>query len=212
MFELWLQQLTIIFDNFVLFAPRGFGAVLLILIGLIVGGILKSVIKKFITRYKIDERLIKEKKPLITLGAVIPTLISWTIYLLFIQAALDILNIEILVNALNSIIVFIPRIVQSFVVVLAGYLLAQYAKSQIEKTKFIYCEIIGNILFFFVMYIAIALCLPLVGIDPSLLNNLLLIIVASFGLGIGLALGLGLKDSVSDVAKKYRNRKINDKK
>jgi hypothetical protein len=52
------------------------------------------------------------------------------------------------------------------------------------------------------MYIAIATALPSIGIDASLINMILIILVASFGLGMAIAIGLGLKDTVAKLAKK----------
>jgi len=65
-----------------------------------------------------------------------------------------------------------------------------------------YSGLIGSGIFFLTIYIAIALALPLLGIDPTLINNLLLVIVGSFGIGIALAIGFGLKDVVARWAKK----------
>jgi hypothetical protein len=39
-----------------------------------------------------------------------------------------------------------------------------------------------------------------------LINWILIVILASFGLGIGLALGLGLKDTVNTMAKEYTKK------
>jgi hypothetical protein len=65
-----------------------------------------------------------------------------------------------------------------------------------------YSDIVAKILFFLILYISIAMALPLVGIDPTLVNNILLVIIGSVGLGLAIAIGLGLKDTIARMAKK----------
>ena len=69
----------------------------------------------------------------------------------------------------------------------------------------------GKVIFFLIIYLSIALALPFVGINPTLINNILLVAIGSVGLGIAIALGWGLKDVVreaaQDYAKKFRGKK-----
>jgi hypothetical protein len=52
----------------------------------------------------------------------------------------------------------------------------------------------------------VALALPFVKIDPTLINWLLIVVMASIGFGLALAIGLGLKDVVAESAKVYARR------
>ena len=54
--------------------------------------------------------------------------------------------------------------------------------------------------FFFIVYISVAIALPLVGISGQLLEYILLIIVGSAGLGFAIAIGLGMKTLFQDIA------------
>jgi asparagine N-glycosylation enzyme membrane subunit Stt3 len=89
------------------------------------------------------------------------------------------------------------------IIILVGYIIAKYVQAQIVSTKFEYSDFIGKVIFFFTVIIAISLALPFVGIDPSLINNIILILVASVGVGIAIAIGLGLKDTIDKLARKY---------
>jgi hypothetical protein len=62
------------------------------------------------------------------------------------------------------------------------------------------------VIFFLVLYVSIALALPFVGIDPTLINWILIVIVASLGVGLAIAIGLGLKDVIADVARGYSRK------
>ena len=76
-------------------------------------------------------------------------------------------------------------------------------REQIKGSEGVYSDLIGRVINFFTVYVAIALALPFLGINPSLVNNILLIIIGSVGFGLGLAIGLGLKDIVAKEADKY---------
>ncbi len=87
------------------------------------------------------------------------------------------------------------------VVVAAGYALARYIEELISDSDFVYAHLMSRVFFFMIIYIAIALALPKVGLDATLVNNILLIIVGSIGLGFAIALGLGLKDTIAELAR-----------
>ena len=74
------------------------------------------------------------------------------------------------------------------------------------KTKKTYATLVGKVLFFFILYVAIALALPILGVPSALVSNILLIIIGSVGVGIAIALGLGLKDAVADISKRYAKK------
>lgn len=202
------EILTQLFNSFVNWLPRLGGAIVLLIIGWVVGSLTGRGIKKLLIRYKIDERITKKGKPFFRLSEIVPLLISWIIYLIFIQAALseEVLGIPTLATIVGAIVSFLPSLLEGIVLVIVGYALGEYIREQIEKSKMIYSEIIGNVIFFFIIYVSIALALPLWGINPSLVNNILLIIIGSVGIGLAIAIGLGLKDIVKEIAKEYMKR------
>jgi hypothetical protein len=122
-----------------------------------------------------------------------------------------VLGIAALVNVVGAIIAFLPGLIGGIIVVIVGYIIGDYIRKQIEASKILYSDLVGKGLFFLIIYVSVALALPLVGIDPTLVNNILLIIIASVGIGLAIALGLGLKDSVAELVKTYQ-KKITEQK
>ena len=197
--------------NVVGFLPNLISAVILLVIGLVVGKIVGRVVKEVLLRAKLDYYVSETKKPVYSLADIFATVSRWWIYLAFITAALsrEVLGITYLASWVAEINSFIPRIIGASVVLIVAFVLAEYIKSHIKKTNTLWGAVVGKVLFFFVMYVAIALALPILGVSSTLVNNILLVIVGSVGLGVAIALGLGLKDSVSELSKKYvRKMKI----
>ena len=205
MIEVYLQTL---FNSFLLFLPKIVSALIILVIGWILGYFIGSLIKKILEKLKLDEYLIKGK-PSISISGIISTIIKWTIYLAFIWVAVDILEISALSELMRSIVFeFLPGIIWGIVILIAGYAIADYIRVSIERSKIFYSDLISKIVFWLIIYISVGLALPKFGIDPTLVNNILLILMACIGVGIAIAIGLGLKDVIKEEAKRYlRKRK-----
>jgi len=192
--------------NMVSYLDNLLAAVILLLIGWIVGKVLGKITKELLKKLKAD-RYFKFGRGF-EISNIFGLIVSWIIYLAFIQAAVSekILGISTLEIFVGQILSFVPGILMGMIIILVGYVLAKYVQGQVIATKAEYSELIGRVIFFFTIIIAISLALPFVGIDPSLINNIILILVGSVGIGVAIALGLGLKDTVAKLAKKYAKK------
>jgi hypothetical protein len=157
-------------------------------------------------RLKIDKYLAKNKKPLFSLTDILSVIFRWSIYLVFIQAAVEALGVAVLVTFLSNILGFIPKLIRAILLVVVGYGVAEYVREQIEASKLSYSDIISKLLFFLIVYIAIAMALPLMGVETFIVNAVLLVIVGSVGLGLAIAIGWGLRDTIAAMAKKYERK------
>ncbi|MCK4555354.1 MAG: hypothetical protein KAT83_02000, partial [Candidatus Aenigmarchaeota archaeon] len=147
---------------------------------------------------------LKEKEQLsFKLSSVLGTVSKWVLYLVFLQQAAVQLNVEAISISINEIVNFIPGVIGAVVVLIASYAIAIYVKEEIVGSKGLYQNMIGKVIFFLIVYVGIATALPLIEINAVLINNILLILIASLGLGIALAIGLGLKDTVAELSKGY---------
>jgi hypothetical protein len=183
------------------FIPAILGSIVLLLVGWIIGNIIGRVTKEILKKLKADMYFKFGKG--FEISKLFSVIISWIIYLAFIQAAVQVLGISALTKFFGDILAFIPGLLEGMIIILVGYVIAKYVQAQIVSTKFEYSDFIGKVIFFFTVIIAISLALPFVGIDPSLINNIILILVASVGVGIAIAIGLGLKDTVDKLARRY---------
>jgi hypothetical protein len=184
------------------FLPNLAAAIILLLIGWLVGLVVGKIVKEVLVRFKVDH-YVSKGKPMFKISELLPLIFEWLIYLVFIQAAVGTLGVVALAEFVRMIVGFIPGLIGAVIVVIVGYAIAEYVKSKVEESKMAYAGMMSKVLFWLLVYVAVALALPLVGINAALINNILLIGVGSVGIGIAIALGLGLKDVVADMAKKY---------
>ena len=187
------------------FLPNLVGAIILLVIGLIVGKVVGRVVKEVLDKIKLDYYVSETHKPVVHLSSLFSVVARWWIYLAFIAAALsrEVLGITQLAIWIAEINAFIPKIIGASLILVVGYALGEYIKGHIKKTNTLWGAMVGKVLFFFIIYVSIALALPILGISAGLVNNILLVIIGSVGLGVAIALGLGMKDAVSNVSQRY---------
>lgn len=200
-----LSQLT---ANATAMLPNLLAAIILLVIGLVVGKIVGRVVKDVLDKIRLDYYVSETDKPAVSLSGVFAVIAKWWIYLGFITVATstEILGIPALSLWVAEINAFIPRVVGAAAILIAGYVLAEYIKHHMKQLNRVWATLTAKALFFLVMYVAVALALPILGISATLVNNILLVVIGSVGLGMAIALGLGLKDTVSDLSKRWAKK------
>ena len=201
-----MTVLAVFLISVINFLPSLAAAIILLIIGWAVGILVGKVTREVMLRLKVDKYLAKGKKPLFSLTDILSVIFRWSIYLVFIQAAVEALGIAVLVTFLSNILGFVPKLIRAILLVVVGYGVAEYVREQIETSKLSYSDIISKLLFFLIVYIAIAMALPLMGVETFIVNAVLLVIVGSVGLGLAIAIGWGLKDTIAAMAKKYERK------
>ena len=199
-------MLITLWNGFVASLPGLVAAIITLIIGLVIGKIVGRIVKEILTRLKVDEYVLEGEKVVFKFSDTFALIARWWIYLVFIQQAAFFLGINAIIDFVETIIAFLPGLIEAALIIIVGYVLAEYFKDKIVSKQTVYRSIVGKIIFFLLIYISVALALPFVGIDTMLINWILLIIIGSFGLGIAIATGLGLKDVVAITAKEYMKK------
>lgn len=200
------EILASIWYSFVIGLPSFLWAIIALLVGFLIGKLGGWLVKQFLMKIKLDQYIFEKEKFKMKLSDIFSVLTRWIIYLLFIMYSANFLGVPEITTLIKSAIGFLAGVVEASVIIIVGYSIAYYIKEKVMHSKTFYADIVGNVIFFLTLYVSIALALPFIGIDTQLINWILIIILASFGLGIGLALGLGLKDTVSTLAKEYTKK------
>ncbi|MFO7872330.1 MAG: hypothetical protein R6U26_01655 [Candidatus Undinarchaeales archaeon] len=177
---------------------------ILLVLGYVIGKVVGAAVKEVLMRFKIDSH-VEIKQEELKLSNIFSEVIKWIIYLLFISQAAEVLNITIVATAMNSLVLFLPRILAGIIIISVGYVIARYVEDIVGGSKFAYSGLMAKVFFFFVVYLSIAIGLNALNtaqytlIDPTLINNILLIIVGAVGFGFAIAMGLGLKTAFKKV-------------
>jgi len=195
--------LSNVYNSFLALVPGMVFAAITLVIGYVIGRVFGTVVERVSEKLGID-KLLKGVGALaaLKLSLLFGALTKWTIYIVFIVQAINLLGVQQISAIMNTLLTFIPGIVAAVVILLASYVIAAYVQ-RILGTRDIYTDILGKVLFFLIIFVGIAAALPLVNLPTKLIDNVLLVIIASVGGGLALAIGLGLRDTVDQLAKDY---------
>lgn len=197
-----LNPLVNLWNGFVVVFPGIVAALVILIIGYLIALIVGHVVKVLLRKAGLDRVLQKVSLPKaigkFKLSSLLGVLTKWYIFIIFIQAAVDAVNLGALSIMLNRFVLWLPQLIVAILAVFAGLFIAHYVSHLVEGhspmkgTKFM-----SSLLKVVIIFIAVVIALQQIGIEVSILQNAFLILLASLGLGvavaIGLAFGLGLK-------------------
>lgn len=105
-------------------------------------------------------------------------------------------NLAFLRDPLQSIIDFLPRVIEAIIVAMVGYAFADLVKNVVTKSTdrlgLDYGAALANLIFGFILILVLTLAVTALGVDTGLINRTVEITLAALGLAIAIALGLGL--------------------
>jgi hypothetical protein len=197
------QALSNVWYSLVINLPYFLWALMALLLGFLAGRFGGWLVKQFLMKIKLDQFIFERDKFKMKLSDIFSVMTRWIIYLLFLMYAVSFLGVPEITQLIASAISFLTGAVEAAVIIIVGYSLATYIKEQVMHTKTFYADVVGNIILFLITYVSISIALSLIGINTELINWILIVIVASFGIGMAIAIGLGLKDVVRDAARQY---------
>lgn len=132
-----IEIISDILSPIILFIPRALIAALLIVIGLYVGTLVSELLVKTLNKTGLKKSVKPVDKHLKTTGynlfGILGIIVKIWVLLFFIQAALDIIAIRALTEFIHPILLYFPRIIIAFFVVLLGLVVADYIVKLIKQ-------------------------------------------------------------------------------
>lgn len=146
------------------------------------------------------------------LSDVIGGFIFWTVFLFFVAGATETLGLPVLSTWLTGLAFFLPRIAAALLVLLAGVLLANFARDAMlaasATANIAYGDALAQVVRTVLMAVAVLIAVNELGIDVTILTVTLGVVLgATFG-GVALAFGLGARTAVSNIIGSHYIRKV----
>ncbi|MHB9288536.1 mechanosensitive ion channel family protein [Halobacteriales archaeon Cl-PHB] len=205
----WLEDTV---ADLVAFLPRLVGAVVILLIGWVVGRVVAGVVSRVTDAVELDEMVLQTPLGRILGGseqAVSNTfgkLGAWFVYALAILAAANALAIPTLSEWLATAVSYLPAFIAGLAVIVLGFVVADFIGDAIERTRAAtqtaYTNWFATGTRMFLYFTAIVIGLDTMGIDVEILyvfaQAIAWGVAAAIAIGVGVALGWGGKDYVSN--------------
>lgn len=200
--------------TFVEALPSVFAAVLFIIVGYVLGWIIKFIVVRLLKSAHFDDWMKEQNlsnsignKKLSELGG---SIVKWYIFFIFLKQAVELIRLVTLNEVLGFWINFALLVIGALVVILAGLIIARYIRNAIESTKHSMKKIAGLVVEVTIVYIAVVMGIRLIGLPTGMLESAFLIAFAGFvfciSIIIGLSFGLALKDEAKIVVKEVKKR------
>lgn len=197
------------------YIPRLVAAIVIFLIGWLVAVLIGKAVDQIIKALRVDSALerLDVHKALdragmrLNSGAFIGGLVKWFLIVVFLLAAINILNLGDVSAFLKQVLLYIPHVVVAALILVIAGLVAQTvertARASVEAAG-LRGGLVGVVARWSIWVFAIVAALLQLGIAETLIQTLVTGLVAMLALAGGLAFGLGGKDAAMDIIARAR--------
>lgn len=177
--------------------PGLIAAILVLVVGSVVAVILGHALRVLLEKTKLDAFMRKTELTKAVghthIPALLGELLKWYIIIIFLQAAVSLVNLGTISTLLNSLVMWLPQVLIAVIVMLVGLAAAHYSYLRIgAHTKLKGMRISAAVLKWVIIIIAALIALKQVGVEVGLLENILQLVIGALAVGVALALGIGL--------------------
>ena len=198
--------------SIIAFLPRLVGALLILIIGWIIGRVVSGIVKRVADAAELDRLVLDTPLGRILGGTqsavsgAFGKLAAWFIYALAILAAADALAVPLLSRWIARAVSYLPAFIAGLLVIVVGFVVADFVGDVIRNTKAAtqtsYTDAFANATRVFLYFTAVVVGLDTMGIDVGILyvfaRALAWGLAAAVAIGVGVAVGWGGKDFVRD--------------
>lgn len=219
-FSTWADVLAASFQNvfygMIAFIPNLLVAVIIFVIGWLVGAGLGRLVAQVVNSLRVDqalktagvERVVERAGFTLNSGAFLGMLVKWFFIIVFLVAALDVLRLTQVTEFLRGVVLtYIPQVIVAVLVLLVAAVLAEAVQRLVagsaRAANVRTANLLGAIARWAIWIFAILVALDRLGVSP-LVQTLFTGVVVALSLAFGLAFGLGGQAAAAKYIDKVR--------
>ncbi len=216
----WADVLTQSFQNLayglVLFLPNLLFAIIIFVVGWLVGAGLGRLVSQAVHAIHVDkalrtagvDRVVERAGWKLNSGAFLGFLVKWFFIIVFLLASLDILGLTDVTAFLRSVVLtYLPHVIIAVLILMVAAVLANAAQRVISGSAAAAnvrsANLLGLIARWAIWIFALLAALDQLGVTPFI-QTLFTGVVVAFSLAFGLAFGLGGQQAAADTIKHMR--------
>ena len=216
------QSFTGLLGGIVSFLPMLLFAIIIFIVGWFIAVWLCWVIEEAVKALRVDhalrtagvEEVINRSGYRLNSGKFLGTLVKWFVVLVFLLAALQVLNLGAVTFFLEQIVVaFLPNVIIAVLILLVGAVIAEVAQGVVtgaaRAAGISGAGFAGTVARWAIWAFAILAALEQLQIASSILQTLLTGVVVALALSFGLAFGLGGQESAARFLERTREEMKN---
>lgn len=199
--------------------PNIMGAILILIIGWVITRLVTMVLKKLLKFVKVDQwteaintKLLFGKTTLkFDISKVVLLFVKWLLFLVFLVAASDIMEWEIVSQEVGNLLRYLPKLFSAIALFMVGMYIADFIKKAIrgvfESFDLKGEKLVSTLVFYIIAFIITVTALNQAGIETVIIRNNATLIMGAFLLAIAVSFGLGSREIVKDILRTSYTRK-----
>jgi hypothetical protein len=198
--------------------PAIIAALIILLIGWIAGKLAGKIVGTIIEKVRLGAAVDKTviggaiKSSGMTTAGFFEVLVRWFIYIIFIMAAINVLKIELLIDFMNQLVLYIPHLIAGLILLIIGLILVDFLMdwlgAQLKSREVAFGDLIVPILRALFTLLVVTLALDQMLIDTSIIYTFLEPIAWGLGIGLAIAIGISLGWGSKDIVAEYMKEKL----
>jgi len=216
MIEILLDSLKEIWGSFIGFLPILLAALIVFIVGWLIAVFLGKLINRIIKAIKLDSLLSKigfskalaKAKLNLDSAKFFEELVKWFFIIVFLMAAVEILGLDEVGLFLKSILYYIPNVIVAAIVLLVAAVVARFmqrlVRASAETAGLVSAGAIAGIVKWAILIFGFVIALTQLGIAVTLIQTVVMGIIAMLAIAGGLAFGLGGKDMAAKILDKIK--------
>lgn len=199
------------------FIPTLLAAIVIVIVGLIIGSIFFKIVENLIKFAKIDgalraagfERIVEKAGFKLNSGYFLGKLVEWFFDIVFLVAAFDVLGLSQVTAFLSDVVLgYLPQVIVAVLIILVAAIVAEAMQKIVvgsaRAAGMKSVNFAGSVTKWAIWIFAILAAVMQLGIAVSFIQTLFTGIVIAFSLALGLSFGLGGQDAAAKYIEKLK--------
>ncbi|RWZ50137.1 hypothetical protein EQV77_17840 [Halobacillus fulvus] len=206
-------------NNVLEMLPQIAVAVLLVIVGIVIGGWLKGIVTNLLERLGFNSLMSKMglghtegNRNVPTLSEIGGYVVQVFVIFLFVVEALQVVQLEFLVELATGVVSYLPSVFAAIVILGVGMWLAdaayRFVKSAV-RTPGGDSNVLASVAKYAILAFALFMALDQLGVADSIINTAFMLILGALALAFGLAFGLGGREKAAEYLEKADNKMEN---
>lgn len=217
--RVFIEPFERFYEQVLQFLPSLLTSLLLLIVGIVLGRLLKVIFGKVLRTFKLDK--FAEKLGLMevlrkggikeTLSVLLSRIVGWLTVVIFVVISLKALEVPVVERLLERFLLYLPNVFVAALILFFGYILSNFlgraALIAAVNAGIKVSGLIGKLVQLGVFILAITMSLEQLGIGSSAIIIAFAIVFGGVILALAIAFGLGGRD----IAREYLERKLKGK-
>ena len=223
--EVFTQSVQDIGAGLIQFIPDLFVALVIFVLGWIVGAVLGRIVSQIIKSIKVDnalrgaglEEVFNRAGFNLDSGRFLGGLVKWFIIVIFLVASLEVLGLSQVTIFLQTVVLlYLPNVIVAVLILLVAAVIADVMQNVVvgsaKAANFGSAHFLGSVTRWSIWIFAILAALNQLGVASAFVQTIFTGVIVALSLALGLAFGLGGQDAAARYIEKVKTEVFNHRK